>query len=123
MRNPSYEPLDEALDRLSDCGPELANGNFNHAPMVAEALCALGRPDAVMPWRDDRCRGLGALRHRDGFGRIRRRQLRRLGIDPVGVEGVLEKEAGVLDQSELGVLILRNEALQRQHPADFRQLA
>ena len=22
----------------------------NHAPMVAEALCALGRPDAVRPW-------------------------------------------------------------------------
>jgi hypothetical protein len=50
MRNPSYEPLDEALDRLSGSGPELANGNFNHAPMVAEALCALGRPDAVLPW-------------------------------------------------------------------------
>jgi hypothetical protein len=50
MRVPSYEPLDEALDRLSGFGPELANGNFNHAPMVAEALCALGRPDAVMPW-------------------------------------------------------------------------
>src|SRR5438477_357175 len=46
----AYDPLDEALDRLSGCGPELANGNFNHAPMVAEALCALGRPDAVMPW-------------------------------------------------------------------------
>jgi hypothetical protein len=28
----------------------LKNGNSNHAPMVAEALCALGRPDAVMPW-------------------------------------------------------------------------
>src|SRR5580700_7969616 len=50
MHNPSYEPLDEALDRLAGCGPELVNGNFNHAPMVAEALCALGRPEAVMPW-------------------------------------------------------------------------
>jgi hypothetical protein len=50
MHNPSYEPLDEALDRLSGYGPELANGNFNHAPMVAEALCSLGRPDAVLPW-------------------------------------------------------------------------
>ena len=46
----SYAPLDEALDRLSGYGPALANGNFNHAPMVAEALCALGRPEAVMPW-------------------------------------------------------------------------
>jgi len=46
----SYQPLDGALDRLSGYGPGLANGNFNHAPMVAEALCALGRPEAVMPW-------------------------------------------------------------------------
>jgi hypothetical protein len=46
----SYQPLDGALDRLSGYGPGLANGNFNHAPMVAEALCALGRSDAVMPW-------------------------------------------------------------------------
>ncbi len=45
-----YEPLDSALDRLSGYGPGLANGNFNHAPMVAEALCAMGRPEAVMPW-------------------------------------------------------------------------
>ncbi len=46
----SYDPLDDALDLLADCGSALANGNFNHAPMVAEALCALGRPAAVMPW-------------------------------------------------------------------------
>jgi hypothetical protein len=50
MPIPSYAPLDEALDRLSGYGPAVANGNFNHAPMVAEALCALGRPDSVMPW-------------------------------------------------------------------------
>ncbi|HEV2335989.1 MAG TPA: questin oxidase family protein [Stellaceae bacterium] len=50
MRVPSYAPLDDALDRLSGYGTELVNGNFNHAPMVAEALCAMGRPQAVMPW-------------------------------------------------------------------------
>lgn len=50
MPDSAYEPLDEALDRLSGYGSQLTNGNFNHAPMVAEALCALGRPDAVMPW-------------------------------------------------------------------------
>jgi hypothetical protein len=50
MRVPSYEPLDDALERLSGYGPQLANGNFNHAPMVAEALCALGRADSVLPW-------------------------------------------------------------------------
>ena len=45
-----YAPLDEALERLAPFGIALGNGNFNHAPMVAEALCALGRPDAVLPW-------------------------------------------------------------------------
>jgi hypothetical protein len=50
MRGPSCEPLDAALDILSGYGPGLANGNFNHAPMVAEALCALGHPATVMPW-------------------------------------------------------------------------
>lgn len=50
MPVPSYAALDEALDSLAGSGPELANGNFNHAPMVAEALCALRRPAAVMPW-------------------------------------------------------------------------
>jgi hypothetical protein len=52
MRAPSYDPLDGALERLSGYGPGLANGNFNHAPMVTEALCAMGRPEAVMPWID-----------------------------------------------------------------------
>jgi len=46
----AYASMDEALDALSSYGIELTNGNSNHAPMVAEALCALGRPAAVMPW-------------------------------------------------------------------------
>ena len=50
MRPPSYASLDEALATLAPNGIELRNGNSNHAPMVAEALCAMGRPDAVMPW-------------------------------------------------------------------------
>jgi hypothetical protein len=50
MPDAFYDPLDGALERLSGYGPGLANGNFNHAPMVAEALCAMGRPEAVMPW-------------------------------------------------------------------------
>src|SRR5260370_20718407 len=50
MRAASYDSLDDALDTLAGYGSGLANGNFNLAPMVAEALCALGRPDAVMPW-------------------------------------------------------------------------
>src|SRR5262249_9426110 len=50
MRAPCYASLDDALETLAPYGIELKNGNSNHAPMVAEALCALGRPDAVMPW-------------------------------------------------------------------------
>jgi len=50
MPAPSYTALDDALDSLTRYGPSLVNGNFNHAPMVAEALCALGRPEAVSPW-------------------------------------------------------------------------
>ena len=50
MPTPCYASLDEALELLAPYGIELKNGNANHAPMVAEALCALGRPDAVMPW-------------------------------------------------------------------------
>src|SRR5271165_7222613 len=50
MRAPSYASLDDALETLASYGIELKNGNSNHAPMVAEALCAMGRPQAVMPW-------------------------------------------------------------------------
>jgi hypothetical protein len=50
MRAPSYASLDDALEILAPYGIALKNGNSNHAPMVAEALCAMGRPEAVMPW-------------------------------------------------------------------------
>ena len=50
MRSPCYASLDDALVTLAPYGIELKNGNSNHGPMVAEALCSLGRPDAVMPW-------------------------------------------------------------------------
>ena len=49
---PLHTSLDEALDAICVYGIELKNGNSNHAPMVAEALCAMGRPEAVMPWID-----------------------------------------------------------------------
>jgi hypothetical protein len=42
--------IDDVLDMLHRTGPDLVGGNSNHAPIVAEALFALGRPDAVMPW-------------------------------------------------------------------------
>ena len=50
MSSAAYDALDEALEGLVGYGIELKNGNSNHAPMVAEALCALGRPQAVKPW-------------------------------------------------------------------------
>jgi hypothetical protein len=50
MRTPCYDSYDEALDELASCDIALKNGNSNHAPMVAEALCALGHPEAVGPW-------------------------------------------------------------------------
>jgi hypothetical protein len=63
---PDYAPLDEALEMLrrdpassqlpfvqADAyGPELHNGNSNHAPSAAEETCALGRGDAVIDWVD-----------------------------------------------------------------------
>lgn len=45
-----YAALDLALARLSDGSADLLNGMTNHAPMAVEALCALGRPEAVAPW-------------------------------------------------------------------------
>ncbi len=42
--------IDEALTILEGYGPEYGGGLSNHAPMAAEALVALRRPDAVLPW-------------------------------------------------------------------------
>jgi Questin oxidase-like len=50
MAGSEYDVLDEALAMLAASGPEFDGGLSNHGPMAAEALCALGRPDAVVPW-------------------------------------------------------------------------
>jgi Questin oxidase-like len=42
--------MDEALERLSGCAPEFGPGLSNHGPMAAEALVALDRPEAVLPF-------------------------------------------------------------------------
>lgn len=42
--------IDEMLDLISFAGAELGSGNANHGPMAAEALFALGREEAVLPW-------------------------------------------------------------------------
>jgi hypothetical protein len=52
--------MDAALEFLAPYGPDLQNGMTSHAPMVAEALCALGRPDAVQPWLERYRSGLAA---------------------------------------------------------------
>ncbi len=45
-----YAIMDQALDRLSAFAPDLSNSFTNHAPMAIEAMCALGRGDAALPW-------------------------------------------------------------------------
>lgn len=50
MKQASYDCLDDALEILSAYGPDRSNGLTSHAPMAVEALCAMGRPDAVRPW-------------------------------------------------------------------------
>lgn len=62
MTTPDYSTLDEALEMLRPFGAELHNGNSNHAPMAAEAMCALGRPDAVLDWVDRYRRNLEPAR-------------------------------------------------------------
>lgn len=45
--------IDEALELLANSGPEFSYGRLrlsNHGPMGAEALLALGRSEAVVPW-------------------------------------------------------------------------
>ena len=47
-----YSALDEALEILEPYAAEYRGGLTNHGPMAVEALCALGRSDAVIPWVD-----------------------------------------------------------------------
>ena len=49
---PDYRALDAALSRLESVSATLANGYFNHAPMVVEALCAMGQGDSALNWLD-----------------------------------------------------------------------
>ena len=46
----SSEAMDAALTLLAKTGPEYHGGLSNHGPMAAEALVALERPEAVVPW-------------------------------------------------------------------------
>lgn len=44
------EAMEDALALLAETGPEYHGGLANHGPMAAEALVALERFDAVVPW-------------------------------------------------------------------------
>src|SRR5206468_10181060 len=44
------EAMEDALALLAENGPEYAGHLANHGPMAAEALVALDRPEAVVPW-------------------------------------------------------------------------
>jgi hypothetical protein len=50
MNLANYSALDEALEIMAPMGPDLINGFSNHAPMAIEAMCAMERGDAAMPW-------------------------------------------------------------------------
>ena len=47
---PNYDPIDEAYSIFARTGPEYRGGLSNHGPMAAEALCMMGRGDAVIKW-------------------------------------------------------------------------
>jgi Questin oxidase-like len=51
-RAPDDDALDEALRRLHAREPSSTQGLSTHAPMAAEALCALGHADRVSRWLD-----------------------------------------------------------------------
>ena len=44
------DTIDAALDILHHTGAEYGGGLSNHGPMAAEALLAMGRPEAILPW-------------------------------------------------------------------------
>jgi hypothetical protein len=50
MNPADYSALDETLEIIAPMGPDLNNGLSNHAPMAVEAMCAMGRADAVKKW-------------------------------------------------------------------------
>ena len=54
---PDYSRLDAALTRLDTVSPALANGYYNHAPMVMEALCAMGQGEQALGWLEQEIPG------------------------------------------------------------------
>jgi hypothetical protein len=50
IMNHAYDAIDEAYAIFGRTGPEFGGGLSNHGPMAAEALAAMGRPDAIPEW-------------------------------------------------------------------------
>jgi hypothetical protein len=53
MTSVDYDLLDEALAIVGPAGCEFGGGLSNHGPMASEALCAMGRGDAVRTWAEN----------------------------------------------------------------------
>lgn len=49
--------LDQGFERLQALYPHADMHRGNHVPMVVEALCVLGRADAIAPWMDENLGG------------------------------------------------------------------
>jgi hypothetical protein len=64
--------MDDVLDILHGTGPEFGGGLANHGPMAAEAMLALGRPDAVLPDRPAPNQPIAPEAWRDALGHITR---------------------------------------------------
>jgi hypothetical protein len=74
--------FDEAIEQFGRRGPEFGPGLSNHGPMAADALVAMGREDAVLPWaqwyvarlEDPSTSGrpIDAVQWREALGDIRR---------------------------------------------------
>ena len=92
-------------------------GRFRQGGQQARQAARLRRGGAV---DSGRCSRKIAGRLVDRLQRLSRGRRR---VDLVGVEGVLKEEARIVDDGELLVLILRNEAHERPHFGDFRQPA
>jgi hypothetical protein len=58
MSMPDYSTMEPALAVLAGYGPDLRNGMTSHAPMAVEALAAMGRADAVLPWLERYAEGM-----------------------------------------------------------------
>ncbi|MEX2205450.1 MAG: questin oxidase family protein [Myxococcota bacterium] len=103
--------LDEALEFIGGFGPDLRGGMTSHAPMVAEALCALGRPDALRPWLE---------RHRAEFTP---RPPRRERIEPAHWRSALAKEDRFADWSAFFAEELANASFREVLDAWVARLA